>query len=128
MPNAAAAPVTQIAPRLSGVGRRLLPLQVAAFLQGVLFWVPVEKLFMTEIGFDAATIGVMAAAYAAMVPLVEVVSGVLADRWSRRGVLALAGIALLVSSLIGGLSQNVITYIVAALILGIYFAMYSGTV
>jgi len=128
MPNATATPVTQFAPRSSGVGRRLLPLQVAAFLQGVLFWVPVEKLFMTEIGFNAATIGVMAAAYAAMVPLVEVVSGVLADRWSRRGVLALAGIALLVSSLIGGLSQNVITYIAAALILGIYFAMYSGTV
>lgn len=83
---------------------------------------------MTEIGFDAATIGVMAAAYAAVVPLVEVISGVLADRWSRRGVLMLSGIALLVSVLVGGLSQNVLTYIAAALILGIYFAMYSGTV
>ena len=110
------------------LARRLLPLQLATFLQGVAFWVPVEKLFMTEIGFDAATIGVMAAAYAAVVPLVEVVSGVLADRWSRRGVLAIAGLALLVSVLVGGLSQNVITYIVAALVLGIYFAMYSGTV
>ncbi|MEU4389855.1 MFS transporter [Kribbella sp. NPDC023855] len=110
------------------LARRLLPLQVMAFVQAVGFWVPVEKLFMTEIGFDAATIGVMAAAYAALVPLVEVVSGVLADRWSRRGVLAVAGVALLVSVLIGGLSQNVITYIVAALVLGIYFAMYSGTV
>ncbi|HEU4947116.1 MAG TPA: MFS transporter [Kribbella sp.] len=111
--------------RLAG---RLAALQAAAFLQAVGLWVPVEKLFMTEIGFDAATIGVMAAAYAAMVPLVEVVSGVLADRWSRRGVLAVAGIALLLSELIGGLSQNVTTYIVAALALGVYFAMYSGTV
>jgi MFS family permease len=92
------------------------------------FWVPVEKLFMTQIGFDAAAIGVMAAAYAAVVPLVEVCSGVLADRWSRRGVLALAGIALFMSVLVGALSHNVVTYIVAALILGIYFAMYSGTV
>lgn len=114
--------------RRRALTRRLLPLQVAAFVQGIWFWVPVEKLFMTEIGFDAATIGVMAAAYAAVVPLVEVISGVLADRWSRRGVLVLAGIAMLVSVLIGGLSQNVTTYIAAALVLGIYFAMYSGTV
>jgi len=115
------------APQVS-VGRRLLPLWVATFLQGIGFWVPVEKLFMSEIGFDAATVGVMAAAYAALVPFAEIVSGFLADRWSRRGVLMLAGVALTVSVLIGALSQNVVTYIVAALILGIYFAMYSGTV
>ncbi|WP_158307286.1 MFS transporter [Kribbella flavida] len=105
-----------------------MPLQLMAFVQAVAFWVPVEKLFMTEIGFDAATIGVMAAAYAALVPAAEIVSGVLADRWSRRGVLALAGIALLIAVLVGALSQNVITYIAAALILGLYFALYSGTV
>jgi MFS family permease len=110
------------------VGARLVPLWVAGFLQGVGFWVPVEKLFLVGIGFDAATIGVMAAAYAALVPVAEVVSGVLADRWSRRGVLMVAGVALLVSVFIGAISQNVVTYIVAALILGIYFAMYSGTV
>ncbi|WP_405058475.1 MFS transporter [Kribbella sp. NBC_01505] len=108
--------------------RRLLPLWAATFLQAVGFWVPVEKLFMAEIGFDAATVGVMAAAYAALVPVAEVISGVLADRWSRRGVLMVAGVALLTSVAVGALSHNVVTYIVAALILGIYFAMYSGTV
>lgn len=138
MSNAAATPVAQL-PEIAenalsqvrtgrGPRGRLVPLQLAAFLQAVGFWVPVEKLFMVEIGFDAATIGVMVAAYAALVPLVEVISGILADRWSRRGVLVLAGIAMLVSLIIGGLAHNVITYIVAALILGIYFAMYSGTV
>ncbi|TWD84300.1 putative MFS family arabinose efflux permease [Kribbella amoyensis] len=112
----------------AGLQRRLVSLRVGVFLQGFWLWVPVEKLFMTEIGFDAATIGLMAAAYAAVVPLVEVFSGVLADRWSRRGVLILSGVALLLSVLVAGLSQNVTTYIVAALILGVYFAMYSGTV
>ena len=34
--------------------RRLRPLRAALFLQGICLWVPVEKLFMTEIGFDAA--------------------------------------------------------------------------
>ncbi|MEV6286453.1 MFS transporter [Kribbella sp. NPDC051770] len=107
---------------------RLAPLQLMAFLQGIAFWVPVEKLFMTEIGFDAAAMGVLAAAYAGLVPAAEVLSGVLADRWSRRGVLVVAAVALLVAVLIGALSQNVVTYLVAGTVLGVYFALYSGTV
>ena len=110
------------------LSRRLLPLQIGVALQGLILWVPIEKLFMTEIGFDAASVGVMAAAYAAVVPLLEVPSGILADRWSRSWVLVLACLALLVSSLIGGLSHNVITYVIAAMILGLYFACSSGTV
>ncbi|GAB1509609.1 hypothetical protein JCM33774_16500 [Actinophytocola sp. KF-1] len=97
-------------------------------MQGFVLWYPVEKLFMAEIGFDAASVGVMAAAYAVVVPLFEVPSGVLADRWSRRGVLVVASVALAVCSLIGGLSTNVPTYIAGVLALGLYFAMYSGSV
>ena len=63
---------TQRAPR--SLGRRLLPLQVGVGLQGFMLWVAVEKLFQTQIGFDAASVGVMAAAYAAVVPLLEVPS------------------------------------------------------
>jgi len=49
----------------SGLAGRLRPLQIGAALQGFMLWVPVEKLFQTQIGFDAAAIAVMAAAYAA---------------------------------------------------------------
>jgi predicted MFS family arabinose efflux permease len=106
---------------------RFYPLYAATASQGFLLWVPVEKLFMTEIGFTAATIGVMVAAYAAMVPIVEVPSGILADRWSRRGVLIVASIALTVASLLGGLSTGVATYVLSMIPVGVYFAMYSGT-
>jgi MFS family permease len=106
---------------------RIRPLTIAVSLMGFMLWVPVEKLFMTEIGFDAASIGVMAAAYAALVPIIEIPSGLLADRWSRRGVLIIAAAALALTSLVGGLSYNVPTYIGCALILAVYFAMYSGT-
>ena len=108
--------------------RRLLPLQIGLALQGLILWVPIEKLFMTDIGFDPASVGAMAAAYAAVVPLLEVPSGILADRWSRSWVLVLACVALMASSLIGGLSNNVITYVIAAMVLGFYFAFSSGTV
>jgi MFS family permease len=110
------------------LARRLLPLQIGVALQGLILWVPIEKLFMTQIGFDAAAVGAMAAAYAAVVPLLEVPSGILADRWSRRWVMILGCLALMASSLIGGLSHNVITYVIGAMVLGAYFAFSSGTV
>ena len=110
------------------LARRIRPLQVAVGLQGIALWVPVEKLFMTQIGFTARSIGVMAALYAAVVPLFEVPSGIIADRWSRNQILICASGALLISSLVGGLSNSVPVYIAAAMILGIYFALNSGTI
>lgn len=110
------------------LSRRLVPLQIAVGLQGLVLWVSVEKLFMTQIGFTPRSVGIMAAAYAAVVPLLEVPSGILADRWSRNQIMVCASVALLASSLLGGLSQNVPTYIAAAMILGVYFALNSGTV
>ena len=109
------------------VTARLRPLYVAVFLWNVSLWVPIEKLFETDIGFDPASIGVLAALYAAVVPLLEVPSGVLADRWSRRSVLVIAVVALAVSALIGGSSTNVATYTASALFLGVFFALQSGT-
>src|SRR5215211_8150143 len=102
------------------LARRLLPLQIGVALQGLILWVPVERLFMTQIGFDAAAVGVMAAAYAAVVPLFEVPSGILADRWSRDWIMVWASVTLAASSLLGGLSRTVPMYIGAAMLLGVY--------
>ena len=115
-------------PSTAALRTRLTPLYIAVGLQGFMLWVPIEKLFMSEIGFRPADVGVMAVAYSAFVPIVEVPSGLLADRWSRRGVLVLASVALALTSLVGGMSTNVPTYIGGALLLGVYFAMNSGTV
>lgn len=109
------------------IRRRLRPLYVAGWFLGINFWVPVEKLFLSQIGFNAASIGLLAATYAAVVPFLEIPSGILADRWSRRGVLMIANVALAGSALVGGLATNVVTYLVAALLLGCYFALQSGT-
>jgi predicted MFS family arabinose efflux permease len=110
------------------ISRRLRPLLVAQLLQGVAPWVPVEKVFMTELGFTPALFATMAAAYAAVGPVVEIPSGILADRWSRRGVLMLAGAAGVVSVLVGALAQGVASYVASAMCLGVYFALQSGTV
>jgi MFS family permease len=111
-----------------GLTRRVAPLYAAIFLQSFALWVPIEKLFMTEIGFTPASVGVMAAVYAVVVPFLEVPSGILADRWSRRGVLVLASVAAIVAVVVGGLSQNVTHYMISAGFLGVFFALASGTV
>lgn len=111
----------------STLNRRLMPLYVAAFFQGFVLWYAVEKLFMRVIGFDDAGIGAMVAAYSAIMLLVETPSGILADRWSRKGVLILASISLAISSVICGLSNGVAVYIVGAIFWGIFWALYSGT-
>ena len=107
--------------------RRLLPLHAAVFLQGFMLWVPVEKLFMTELGFDAAAVGVVAAAYSALIPVLELPTGILADRWSRRGVLVVSSAAATAGALLGGLSHDVTLYVLSALLFGVYVACYSGT-
>jgi MFS family permease len=113
---------------MTRVMRRLLPVYVASGLQGFMLWTPIEKLFLNEIGFDSAAVGLMAAAYAVVTPLAEIPSGILADRWSRRGVLVLAYLALVAAVLVCGFSQDVPTYIIGAMLLGVYFALSSGTV
>jgi MFS family permease len=117
-----------VLPDERSLSRRLGPLLVAISLQGLLLWVPIEKLFLTEIGFTPISIGIMAAAYSAVVPVVEVPSGVLADRWSRTGLLMLSIVALFVGTAICGLSHGVASYIGGASLLGVYFALNSGTV
>ena len=42
--------------RPAGLSQRLRPLQNGAALQGFMLWVPVEKLFQTQIGFNATDV------------------------------------------------------------------------
>jgi len=112
---------------LSPTAQRLLPLYIGSFLQNVPFWYVIEKLFMTHIGFDTASIGVMVAIMSAVMLLVETPSGILADRWSRKGVILLGTLALLLAGIIGGISYNEPMYIISTVCWGIYAALYSGT-
>ncbi|HEY0814586.1 MAG TPA: MFS transporter [Pseudonocardia sp.] len=120
--------LTGMTPAMDRATARLRPLRLALFVSGIAPWLPVEKVFMTELGFTPALVAVMATAYAAVVPLLEIPAGILADRWSRRGVLMLAHTAALAGVVVGALSHGVVSYIVSAMILGVFFAFQSGTV
>lgn len=113
--------------RFSPLSRRLMPLYVSSFLQGAVLWYAIEKLFMTEIGFSFVGIGVMVAVMSIVMLIVETPSGILADRWSRKGVIILGSTALLISAIIGGFSYTEVTFIVSTIFWGIFSALYSGT-
>src|SRR5678810_934512 len=109
------------------LAKRLLPLYIAVFAHGFVVWYAVEKIFLHTIGYNDAGIGIMVAAYSVLMLVAQTPSGILADRWSRKGVLVIASICLLLSSLIGGLSTEPMLYIVAALFWGLFYAFYLGT-
>jgi MFS family permease len=107
--------------------KRLLPLFIAAFSQGLVLWAPIEKVFLRSLGFDQAALGLMAACYGSLIPLLDLTSGLLADRWSRKGVLILASVASMLNALLGGLSHDVPTYLISTLFFGVEVALVSGT-
>lgn len=81
---------------------------------------------MRSIGFDDATIGLMIAVYSTVMLVTETPTGILADRWSRKGMLMVSSVALAASALVGGVSHNVPEFLVSASLWGLFFAMYSG--
>lgn len=113
--------------RSQALPNRLLPLYIAAFSQGLVLWAPIEKVFLRNLGFDQAALGLMAACYSSLIPLFDLLSGLLADRWSRKGILMLASLAAMLNALLGGLSYNVPTYLVSTLFFGVEVALVSGT-
>lgn len=107
--------------------RRLLPLYAASFSQGLIFWYAIEKVFMVDIGFTAASIAIASIVLSLTGLLTEIPFGILADRWSRKGVLILSSIMLGIASLLLGLSDSVIEYTLVTILFGLHFSLNSGT-
>ena len=105
---------------------RLRPLYVAVFCMSFVLWYAIEKLFLRSIGFDDALIGVLFAVISTTILLAEIPAGVLADRWSRRGVLLLGVVVLAVATGIGALSNEPSAYFVSAILWALFFALYTG--
>jgi MFS family permease len=108
------------------VSRRLRPLYVATFFQSFVLWYAVEKFFMHDIGFNDSQIAIAGILLSVGMIVAQTPTGILADRWSRKGVLILASVILIASTLIGALSHNVNMYYVCEFLWGIFTATASG--
>lgn len=107
--------------------RRLRPLYLAAFFQGFVMWYAIEKLFMSHIGFTAQTVALETILFTIVMLIANVPLGVLADRWSRKGVLAIASTALIVGTAICGASSGFWAYTIGISFWGLFYAAYAGT-
>lgn len=100
---------------------------ISNFLVGLVFWYGIEKLFMQNIGINAVGIGIAGAVLLGFNLIFDIPSGVLADRWSRKGMLIVAAAAMAASSLVLGLSNDLTMYIVGYVLYGVYCVSTSGT-
>jgi MFS family permease len=102
-------------------------LYLSNFLTGLVFWYGIEKLFMQSIGINAIGIGAATAAVTIFLVLFDIPAGILADKWSRKGMLILSALALAICSFILGSSKGLTTYIIGDLFFGLYVVSTSGT-
>jgi MFS family permease len=108
------------------LNKRLKPLYLSVFFQGFIFWYAIEKIFMKTIGFNSQTIADETIILTLVTIIMNIPMGVLADRWSRKGVLFLASLSLITCCLIGGFSNSFWTYVIAASFGGLFYACNLG--
>lgn len=106
--------------------RRLAPLYIMSFTSGLMFWYAIEKVFMTKLGFTASDITTAAIIVSVAILLSEVPAGIIADRWSRKGVLFFAMLTLALASVFLGSAHTIAQYMVFITLVGLYFALESG--
>lgn len=106
---------------------RIGKIYISNFLTGLVFWYGIEKLFMGSIGIDAVGVGIATALFLGFNLVFDIPSGILADRWSRKGMLIVSALALALCSLILGSSNGLLLYILGYIFYGTYVVSTSGT-
>lgn len=106
---------------------RIHKLYLSNFLTGLVFWYGIEKLFMGSIGIDAVGVGLVTAVLIVFNLIFDIPSGILADKWSRKGVLAISAVALGISSYIFGSSEGLLLFAIGEVFYGVYVVSTSGT-
>lgn len=96
-------------------------------LAGIVFWSPVEKLFLLHIGINPFGISITIIVFFIILLAFDVPAGVLADHWKRKYTLQVALVALLIASVIGGVSHSLVEYLPATICLGGFVVLTQGT-
>lgn len=96
-------------------------------LAGIVFWYPIEKLFLLHIGVSPFGISINAVFFLIILVAFDVPAGVLADHWKRKYTLQLALFALVIASVIGAMSHSLAEYLPMTLFLGAFIVLTQGT-
>ena len=114
-------------PVAESVNKRLRPLYATGFIHSFVLWYSVEKLFMRSVGLNDYLITIATLVYIVVMMVANIPLGLLADRWSRKGVLYIATCALIGSSVVCGFSHGLPVYATGISVWGLFYAAYAGT-
>ncbi len=114
-------------PAAEAVTKRLRPLYLTGFIHSFVLWYSIEKLFMRSVGLNDYLITIATLVYIVVMMTANIPLGLLADRWSRKGVLYIATCALIGSSLVCGFSHGLAAYATGISVWGLFYAAYAGT-
>jgi len=114
-------------PVAESAGKRLRPLYLTGFIHSFVLWYSIEKLFMRSVGLNDYLITIATLVYIVVMMTANIPLGLLADRWSRKGVLYIATCALIGSSVVCGFSHGLVLYAVGISVWGLFYAAYAGT-
>jgi MFS family permease len=126
-PHAFAVVLIKNTPVAESAGKRLRPLYATGFIQSFVLWYSIEKLFMRSVGLNDYLITIATLVYIVVMMVANIPLGLLADRWSRKGVLYIATCALIGSSLVCGFSHGLAMYATGISVWGLFYAAYAGT-
>ena len=96
-------------------------------LAGIVFWYPIEKLFLQDIGAGPLGISINALIFLVTLIIFDVPSGVLADKWKRKYTLLLAFVCFILACIMGGISNTWVQYLPMNILLGGFVVLTSGT-
>ncbi len=95
-------------------------------LTGFVAWYAVEKIFLQSIGVNILQISILATSYIAVSALLNIPTGILADKLGRKSALFIASLFLAASTLLAGTANGFLQYLVAAILWGIFFTTQHG--
>lgn len=105
--------------------KKLIAIQ---FLVGSVFWYGIEKTFVKdELGFGAIGISMVVATYLIVTLVLEVPSGILADKWGRKNVLISSLVLFIAANIVLGASQDMGMYLIGTVLWGLFSVTISGT-
>jgi len=98
----------------------------ASFFREWMFIIPVVVLFWQQNGLSLTQIMILQSIYAISIVLLEVPTGVIADKWGRKQSMILGALFLILGTIIYGLGHNFLQFILAEVVWGLGGCFFSG--
>jgi MFS family permease len=115
--------VTKSQPTLAYLRKYLILIGIA---EGMIFWYAIEKLFEAHIGITPEQIILIGVVAQGSKIIFELPTSVFADRWNRRNTLIASALLTLLCTVILGIADSVLMYVIGTLVWALGDALRSG--